>query len=85
MEDAREFARIVEFCFIPKDQHFVIRFLDNNSYVLKVADLPKKMLTKKPQWEDAEMAIERDAILVQAGDKVREIPFHIIHSRGKQL
>lgn len=85
MEDAREFTRIVEFCFIPKDQHFVIRFLDNNSYVLKVVDLPKKMLTKKPQWEDAVISPERDAILVQAGKVIREIPFYIIHSRGKQL
>lgn len=85
MEDAREFAQIVEFCFIPKEQHFVIRFLDNNSYVLKVADLPKKMLTKKPQWEDAAISPERDSILVQAGGDLRVIPFHIIHARGKQL
>lgn len=85
MENAREFAQIVEFCFIPKDRHFVIRFLDNNSYILKVDDLPKKTQTKKPQWEDAVLAPDRGAILVQAGKEIKEIPFHIIHSRGKQL
>jgi len=83
--DSREFAQIVEFCFIPKEEHFVIRFLDNNSYVLKVADLPKKMLTKKPAWKEAVMSENRSSILVQAGKDVREIPFNIIHSRGKQL
>ena len=83
--DAREYAHIVEFSFNPREEQFVIRFLDNSSYVLKVTDLPKKMQTKKPKWEDTELAKDRSALLVPVGDDFRPIPFNIIHSRGVQV
>lgn len=80
--DIQEFERIVEFSFQKKEEQFVIRFLNNASYVLKVADLPKKMLTKKPQWEEAELSHNNSALLVQAGKEFRVIPSHVIHSKG---
>ena len=81
----REYEQIVEYCYHPKEEQFVIRFLDNSSYVLRVADLPKKMLTRKPDWENATVTPERSGLLVQAGDEFREIPAHIVHSRGHLL
>lgn len=80
-----EFERVVEYSFNPKSECFVVRFLDGSSYLLSVADLPKKMQTKKPGWEYAVLNEERTAIIVQAGDDLRQIPSHVIHSRGKLL
>jgi hypothetical protein len=85
MSDSREYEQIVEFCFLPKEEQFVIRFLDNTSYVLRVADLPKKMLTRKPLWENATVSKDRNALLVLAGSEFREVPAHVIHSRGRLL
>jgi hypothetical protein len=85
MTDLREFAYIVEFSFHPKDEVFVVRFLDNNSYVLKISDLPKKLVTHKPMWKAAELTEDHSALIVPVKGERRLIPFHIIHSRGKQL
>jgi hypothetical protein len=86
MTDAmREFERIVEYCYQSKEEQFVIRFLDNTSYILRVADLPKKMQTRKPKWEEATLNADQNGIIVQAGEEFREIPSHIVHSRGNLL
>ena len=85
MDDLREYAFIVEYSYDPKSEQFVIRFLDNNSYVLKVADLPKKLQTRKPDWETAQLSNERDGLIVQAGKESKCIPFNVIHSRGTLL
>lgn len=82
-----EYEQIVEFSFNPKQEKFVIRFLDGRSYGLEVINLPKKLQTKKPAWSEAYLSGKRDAIVVLAasGKEVREIPSFIIHSKGKEL
>lgn len=83
--EIKEYERIVEFSFNEKEKKFVVRFLDGTSYMLNVGELPKKVQTKKPKWEEATLSEERNSILVTAGNDVREIPSHIIHSRGNVL
>lgn len=79
----REYAFIVEFSYNPKEEKFVVKFLDNNSYVLKVSDLPKNLLTKKPNWELAKLSDDHSRLIVPISkNKERAIPFNIIHSRG---
>ena len=85
MIELQEFAHIVEFSYQSKTEQFVVRFLNNNSYTLKTSDLPKKLQTRKPKWEEAIKSPDGSSILVQAGEDWRQIPFHIIHSRGKQI
>lgn len=80
-----EFEHIIEFSFNCRQSKFVIRFLDGKAYALDVADLPQKMQTKKPGWEEAYLSANRNALIVQAGKEVREIPSHMIHSKGKEL
>jgi len=81
----QEYEYIVEYCFQPKQEQFVIRFLDGSSYILQVADLPKKFLTKKPNWEEAALSEDHTSLLVQAKKDVRAIPSHLIHSKGKTV
>lgn len=81
----REFERIVEFCFIEKEQRFVVRFLDGSSYSLPISDLPKKLQTKKSEWNESTLSDDRDSILVKAGKDIHQIPAHIIHARGTIL
>ncbi len=86
MEESREYAYIVEFSFNLKEEQYVVRFLDNNSYVLKVDNLPKKMLTRKPQWEKARLSEDKTCLLVPISrEEERPIPFHVIHARGSEL
>jgi len=83
--DSREYAHIVEFSYNPREEQFVIRFLDNSSYVLKIVDLPKKFQTKKPKWRESKLSSDHSGIIIQAGGDLRMIPFNIIHSRGVQV
>ncbi len=85
MIDLREYAVIVEFSYNPKSEQFVIRFLDNNSYVLNIDDLPKKVQTRKPEWENTQLSTDRSALIVPAGGEDKVIPFNIIHARGTLL
>lgn len=80
-----EYQHIVEFCYLPKTQQFVVRFLDGSSYALKTDDLPKKMQTKKPDWENSYLAPDKASIMFQAGKDVRQILPHIIHSKGRPV
>lgn len=80
-----EFARIIEYCYHEKHERFVIRFLDGSSYALKVSDLPKKLQTKKPKWEDAKLSEDQTSLVVFAGNDERQIPAYIIHARGKAV
>ncbi len=80
-----EYERIVEYSYHPKGGIFVIRFLDGSSYTLNILDLPKKLQTKKPQWEEAVLSEDRTSLMVTAGSDVRQIPSHIIHARGNIL
>ncbi len=81
--DIQEYEIIVEYCFHPKLEHFVVRFLDGSSYILKVEDLPKKLQTKKPDWEDATLSEGKNSILVTAKKDTRQIPAYLIHSVGR--
>lgn len=83
----QEYEHIVEFSFIPKQEKFVVRFLDGKTYSLKVCALPKKMQTKKPAWEEAYLSGTRDTIITLTGNgkEVREIPAFMIHSKGKEV
>jgi len=79
----REYAFIVEFSYHVKDEKFVVKFLDNNSYILRLSDLPKNMLTKKPNWELTTISKDHSRLLIPIGKKKeRSIPFNIIHSKG---
>lgn len=81
--DIQEYEIIVEYCYHPKLEHFVVRFLDGSSYILEIIDLPKKLQTKKPNWEETVLTKEKNAILVTAKKDVRKIPAYLIHSVGK--
>jgi hypothetical protein len=80
-----EFEQIVEYSFINRQSKFVVRFLDGKSYTLDINDLPKKMQSKKPAWEEASLAGDRSALLIVAGNEVREIASHVIHAKGKEV
>lgn len=81
----QEYEHIVEFSFIPKQEKFVVRFLDGKSYSLEISALPKKMQTKKPAWGEAYLSGGKDTIIAIAGKEVREIPAFMIHSKGKEI
>lgn len=82
-----EFECIVEFSYNPKQERFVVRFLNGTSYVVDTSELPQKMQSKKPDWEHAQLSSKRNALIVLAngGKDIREIPSHIIHSKGKEV
>jgi len=84
---SQEYEHIVEFSFNPKQEKFVVRFLDGKSYALEISALPKKMQTKKPSWETAYLSGSRDAIITVTGNgsEIREIPAFMIHSKGKEV
>ena len=83
----QEYEHIVEFSFNPKQEKFVVRFLDGKSYAIKISALPKKLQTKKPSWEDAYLSGPRDAIITVtgSGNEIREIPAFMIHAKGKEI
>lgn len=81
----KEYETIVEFSFNIRQETLVIRFLNGDSYALKVENLPKKMLTKKPNWETSRLAPNKNALLYDAGNEIRQIPAHTIHSKGRLL
>ena len=78
-----EYERIVEFCYIERHKRFVVRFLDGSSCILNVTDLPKKLQTRKPDWPNTKLSLDRSALIVEVGDSLREIPSHVIHAKGK--
>lgn len=80
-----EYEIIVEFSFNDKSEQFVIRFLSGESYCLPIKDLPKKLTTKHPAFKDAKLNPARNALVYQAGSEVREIPFHMVHSKGTPI
>lgn len=82
MED---FEKIVEYSYNQRQKRFVVRFLDGKSYTLDIVDLPKKMQSKKPDWEKVSISGERNSLIVLANNEVREIPSHLIHAKGKEL
>lgn len=81
----QDYEHIVEFSYNPKQEKFVVRFLDGKSYSLETSALPKKMQTKKPAWENAYLSGPKDAIILIAGKEVREIPAFMIHAKGKEV
>lgn len=83
----QEYEYIVEFSFNPKQEKFVVRFLDGKSYALDISSLPKKMQTKKPAWEETYLSGSRNALVTVAGNgkEIREIPAFIIHAKGKEV
>ncbi len=82
---AAEYEHIVEFSFNPKQDDFVVRFLDGKSCVLSISNLPKKMQTKKPDWGEAYLSGSKTAIVFRAGNELREIPAFMIHAKGSEV
>jgi len=78
-----EFELIVEFSYLPKQGKFVVRFLDGSSYALDIIDLPKKMQTKKPAWEETSLSPTRNSLIIIVGNEIRQIYSHVIHARGR--
>ena len=81
----QEYEQIVEYCYHTKHQRYIIRFLDGSSYCLQISDLPKKLQTKKPKWEESVLSDDRSYLIVRAGNNERQIPAHLIHARGKTI
>ena len=81
----KEFEKIVEYCYNPKHSKFVVRFLDGSSYALKITDLPPKLQTRKPKWEETILSEDNKSLLAPSGKAMKEIPSHIIHSKGKLI
>lgn len=81
----QDYECIVEYCYNSKQETFVIRFLNGDFYSLKISDLPKKMLTKKPDWENTKLSPEKNALIYEAGGDLRQILAHTIHAKGKLL
>lgn len=81
----KEFEQIVEHCYNPKISSFVVRFLDGSSYVLKIEDLPKKIITNSPDWASAVLSPDRTSIMVKTHKDTKIIPSFIVHSKGKTL
>lgn len=79
----REFEQIVEYSFIPKQQCFVVRFLDGSAYTLSLSDLPKKMTTNSPDWEKSFLSPDKTSIQVNTNKDTKILASHIIHSKGK--
>ena len=79
---APEYEIIVEFSFNAKTECFVVRFLTGESYMLPVSELPKKKQTKRPDWQEASLSPSKTSILYKAGQEIREIESHLIHSKG---
>ncbi len=80
-----EYEYIVEYSYNPRQEKFVVRFLDGKSYAILTSDFPKKMQSKKPAWEEASLSGDKGSLSVIAGNEVREIPAYLIHSKGKEL
>jgi len=80
-----EFETIVEFSYNKKQNRLVVRFLDGKSYSLDIINLPKKLQTKKPEWENIYLSPNRNSLQFVASKDLREIPSFIIHSKGKDL
>lgn len=80
-----EYQHIVEFSYQQKEEKFVVRFLDGSSYSICVEDLPKRLKSKKPKWEEAALSDDRTGLIIKAGTDTRIMPSHIIHSRGNVL
>ena len=85
LKDQKEFERIVEFSYNSKHQRFVVRFLSGETYSLQIEDLPKKLQTKKPDWDKTRLSKDQSTLLFEAKSEKREIPAYIIHSKGKPL
>lgn len=80
-----EFETIVEFSYNKKQSRIVVRFLDGKSYSLDTDNLPKKLQTKKPEWENMFLSPSKNSLQFIAGKDLREIPSFLIHSKGKEL
>ena len=76
---------IVEHSYNPKQKCFVVRMLSGNSYVLKLNDLPKKLLTNSPEWDSSMVTPGKDSILVKTHKDIKIINISIIKEKGKNL
>ncbi len=83
--EINEYERIVEYSFQVKSRQFVIRFLSGAIYTLKINDLPKRLHSKKIDWESACFSPNHTSLIVQAGKEIREIPSHMVYARGRVL
>ena len=81
-KNIREYTYITEYSFDIKNEHFVVRFLDGTSYILKISDLPAKLQTHKPKWEHAILSDDHSCLIVKAGKSFKNIPFNIVYSKG---
>lgn len=80
--DLVEFECIVEYCYIPKQEHIVVRFLSGESYSIDIHTLPKNILTHSPDWENLYLSPKQDLLLIPHKKGVHEIPPHVLHSKG---
>lgn len=79
----KECDQIIEFSFNSKQKSFVIRFLDGSSYLLKISDLPRRLIGNSPDWNSARADQSKTALLVNTSKEVRVINAKTIHNRGK--
>jgi len=80
-----DFEQIVEFSFQSRQQKFVVRFRDATTYIVAIDDLPKRLKTKNPDWENATLSDDKCSLVVVAKGEERIIPAHLLHAHGKSI
>lgn len=82
----QESEQIVEFSYNPQHEQIVARFLNGDSFLVKITSLPKKLQSKHPNWDRMQLFIDRSRLLVTANNsELREIPSKLIRQRGSQI
>lgn len=80
-----ENEQIVEFSYNSQQEHIVARFLNGESFIVRISDLPKKLQSKHPLWEKMQLWNDRSRLLVSANSEIREVTSKIIRERGINL
>ena len=78
--------RITEFSFNAKNNQFVVRFINSETYVLNIKKLPKNILTKNPDFSNCFLNPKQNIIVFQAGtDIIRGISSIVVKTLGKEV
>lgn len=83
--DIRDFQHIVEHSFLSKNRRVVARFLNGDSFYIKVDDLPKELQAKKLDWANSRLSDDHKEIIVSDGDGERSLQAHLFYAKGKEL
>lgn len=76
-----EYEKVVEFSFIAKQNKFVVRFLNGDSYALSICNLPPN-LQQKVNWEETFLDKDKTTLVVKNKRSFIKIPSYIVHAKG---